>query len=43
VHYTRRTGAVWRNDQGQICVWRQLTWLDQSGAPAYRWVPRCGY
>jgi hypothetical protein len=40
-HYTGRTGSTWRNDEGQVCVWREMTWLDQRGQPAYRWVPRC--
>ncbi len=39
--YTGRVGASWRNDQGQVCAWRELTWQDQEGNPAYKWVPRC--
>lgn len=40
-HYTGRTGDSWRNDEGQYCVWREMTWVDQRGQAAYRWVPRC--
>lgn len=40
-HYTGRTGQSWRNDQGQYCIWREMTWSDERGQPAYRWVPRC--
>jgi hypothetical protein len=40
-HYTGRTGASWRNDQGQYCFWRELTWLDRNGQPAYKYVPTC--
>jgi len=40
-HYTGRVGSAWRNDEGQYCIWREMTWLDQRGQPAYRWVPRC--
>jgi hypothetical protein len=39
--YTGRVGASWRNDQGQSCSWREMTWQDQEGNPAYKWVPRC--
>ena len=40
-HWTGRTGDSWRNDEGQYCVWREMTWVDQRGQAAYRWVPRC--
>jgi len=40
-HFTGRTGASWRNDEGQYCTWRELSWQDAEGNPAYRWVPRC--
>lgn len=39
--YTGRTGQSWRNDQGQYCVYREMTWQGQDGRPAYRWVPSC--
>jgi hypothetical protein len=41
VHYTGRTGSAWRNPEGQYCVWRETSWLQSDGRPAYRWVPRC--
>jgi len=40
-HPTGRTGPSWRNYEGQSCVWREMTWQDQYGRPAYHWVPRC--
>jgi hypothetical protein len=40
-HLTGRTGASWRNAEGQTCTWRELTWTDQNGGAAYRWMQRC--
>ena len=39
--FTGRTGASWRNSEGQTCTWRELSWQDDSGNPAYKWIPRC--
>jgi hypothetical protein len=39
--YTGRTSGSWRNGEGQSCVWREMTWQDQYGRPAYRWTPHC--
>lgn len=39
--FTGRTSGAWRNALGQSCVWREMSWQDPYGRPAYRWVPRC--
>jgi hypothetical protein len=40
-HYTGRTGASWRNDEGQSCTWREMSWQDAAGSAAYKWVASC--
>lgn len=40
-YYSGQVGRAWRNPEGQVCHWRQLTWQDAYGRPAYQWVPRC--
>jgi hypothetical protein len=40
-HYTNRVGSSWRDGDGRDCAWRELTWRDDDGAPAYKWVARC--
>ena len=40
-YYTGRVGRAWRNSEGQVCRWRQLSWQDAYGRQAYQWVPRC--
>ena len=42
-HFTGRTGPSWRNAEGQSCAWRQMSWQDEDGNAAYRWVQRCHY
>lgn len=39
--FTGQVGRAWRNPEGQVCRWRQLTWQDAYGRQAYQWVPRC--
>jgi hypothetical protein len=39
--YTGRVGQVWRNPEGQYCIWRQRTWLLPNGRRLYQWVPGC--
>jgi opacity protein-like surface antigen len=39
--FTGDVGRAWRNPEGQICRWRQLSWQDAYGRPAYKWVPHC--
>jgi hypothetical protein len=38
---TGRTGASWRNAEGQTCTWRELSWTDHNGGAASRWIQRC--
>lgn len=40
-HYSGRVGQSWRDNEGRYCTYRELTWTDRNGAPAYKWVPRC--
>jgi hypothetical protein len=42
-YFTGQVGRAWRNPEGQVCRWRQLTWQDAYGRQAYQWVPRCRY
>jgi hypothetical protein len=42
-HYTGRLGASWRDPEGRYCVYRELTWTGENGAPAYKWEPSCRY
>ncbi|MBV9995811.1 MAG: hypothetical protein JO127_11440 [Caulobacteraceae bacterium] len=39
--FTGRVGASWW-DQGRRCQWREVTWSDRDGDPAYKWVTVCG-
>ena len=38
--FTGRVGSTWW-DQGRRCQWREVTWRDRQGDPAYKWVTVC--
>jgi hypothetical protein len=39
--YTGRVGARWVDGYGRECAWREVTFRDTDGAPAYKWITRC--
>jgi hypothetical protein len=41
--FTGRVGSAWRDGQGRRCQWREVTWRDDDGYAAYKWVTICRY
>jgi hypothetical protein len=39
--YTGRVGAHWVDGVGRRCAWREVTFQDNDGAQAFKWVTVC--
>jgi len=39
--YTGRVGAHWVNAYGRQCAWREVTFRDDDGYQAFKWITDC--
>ena len=39
--YTGRVGAHWTDGTGRRCAWREVTFQDNDGARAFKWLTVC--
>ena len=39
--FTGRVGASWRDADGRRCSWREVTFHDDDGAQAFKWITVC--
>jgi hypothetical protein len=40
-HFTGRVGASWRDADGRLCRWREVTREESDGYQSFKWVTVC--